>query len=403
MQYDLEHVRMMMMEKISGTLEESEDKALQQMIRDDGEIAGLWEKLQARFAEPAAAEVMKDLPGRQERVWANVDERVSGQGFTAEEESIAVDKTKHPARSFLFIRIAAAACFLILAAGGFFYYRSVHRGVPLASAARPSVVPSIKKSIQLQLAGGNNIDLSAAGSTITIQEAQLINANKTLSFRTTENRDAGLNTLTVPVGMDYKIVLADSTEIWMNSATVLQFPFAFHGNTREISLSGEAYLKVAANPSKPFIVHMPHASIQVLGTAFNVNSYDSGVVRVSLVSGAVKMKSNNKELEILPGKQGVYAEDASAGADFSLHSFDEKDVLSWMHGIHVFYNASIQEISTVLPRWYGIDVVLDNSAIARERFSGFIDRNKPIQDFLENLKSTNSADYYFEGGTLHLK
>jgi transmembrane sensor len=115
------------------------------------------------------------------------------------------------------------------------------------------------------------------------------------------------------------------------------------------------------------------------------------------------MKSNNKELEIQPGKQGVYSENTSASANFSLHSFDEKDVLSWMHGIHVFYNASIQEISTVLPRWYGIDVVLDNSAIARERFSGFIDRNKPIRDFLENLKSTNAADYYFKGETLHLK
>jgi transmembrane sensor len=218
MQYDLEHVRMMMMEKISGTLEESEDKALQQMIRDDDTIAGLWEKLQARLAEPAAAEVMNSLPGRQERVWANVDEQVSG-----------LELVTSP---FPFARIAAAACFLLAAAGGVFFYRSAHRGVPLASVARPSAVPSRKKSIQLQLAGGNNIDLSAAGSTINIQEAKLNNTNKTLSFQTTQDRAAGLNTLTVPVGMDYKIVLADSTEVWMNSATVLQFPFAFRGNTR---------------------------------------------------------------------------------------------------------------------------------------------------------------------------
>jgi len=382
MQYDLEHVRMMMMEKIAGTLEESEDKVLQQLVRDDDTIAGLWEKLQARLAEPAAAEVMKGIPGRQEKVWAQVDRRV------------AVAKAMRPARSFTFAGIAAAACFLLLAAGGFFYYQSVHRKAPLASTGSP-----FKKSIQLQLAGGHPIDLSAAGSTITLQEAQLKNANKTLSFQTLEDKSTGLNTLTVPVGMDYKIVLADSTEVWMNSATVLQFPFAFGGNTREISLSGEAYLKVAANAAKPFIVHLPHAAVQVLGTTFNVNSYDSGIVRVSLVSGAVKLKSDNKEWEIRPGMEGVY----SAPAGFSLHSFDEKDVLSWMHGIHVFYNASVQEISKILPRWYGIDVVLDNSNISRERFSGFIDRTKPIQDFLENLKSTNSADYYFKGETLHLK
>ncbi len=409
MQYDLEYVRMMMMEKISGTLEESEDKVLQQLIREDATIAGLWEKLEVSMAEPAAADIIKGLPGRQERVWANVDERVRGREWvtgeepTDGEESIAADKAKHPVRRFPLARIAAAACFLLLAAGGGFYYRSVHRGAPLASGASSSAVPSIKRSIQLQLAGGRPIDLSAAGNIINLQEAQLKNANKTLSFQATEGKAAGLNTLTVPVGMDYKIVLADSTEVWMNSATVLQFPFAFRGNTREISLSGEAYLKVAANPSKPFIVHMPHASIEVLGTAFNVNSYDSGIVRVSLMNGAVKLKSDNKEIVLRPGMEGVCSESAATSADFSLHSFDEKDVLSWMHGIHVFYNASIQEISTVLPRWYGIAVVLDNSNIARERFSGFIDRNKPIQDFLENLKSTNSADYYFKGETLHLK
>ena len=382
MQYDLEHVRMMMMEKIAGTLDEQDNIVLQQLIVNEGEINHLWEELQARFEEPHAADIIKGLPGRQERVWAQVDQRGMG-------------KTELPVRPFRFVRIAAAAaCFLLAAAGGILYYRSIHRGVPYASTGSSS-----KKSIQLQLAGGQPIDLSAAGNTITLQEAQLKNTNKTLSFQTTGDKSAGLNTLTVPVGMDYKIVLADSTEIWMNSATVLQFPFAFQGNTREISLSGEAYLKVAANAAKPFIVHLPHASVQVLGTAFNVNSYDSGVVRVSLVNGAVKLKSDSKEANIRPGLEGV----CTGNADITLHTFDEKDVLSWMHGIHVFYNASIQEISTVLPRWYGIEVVLDNSRIAGERFSGFIDRNKPIQDFLENLKSTNSAGYYFKDGILHLK
>ncbi|HTI11442.1 MAG TPA: FecR domain-containing protein, partial [Puia sp.] len=209
----------------------------------------------------------------------------------------------------------------------------------------------------------------------------------------------GLNTLTVPVGMDYKIVLADGTEVWMNSATVLQFPFAFRGETREISLSGEAYLKVAGDATRPFIVHLPQTTVQVLGTAFNVNSYDSGIVRVSLVSGAVTLKSDRQELQLRPGMEGVY----SKNADLTFHSFDEKDVLGWMQGIHVFYNASIQEISRVLPRWYGLAVKLDNPRITRQRFSGFINRNKPIQDFLENLKSTHSADYYFMGDTLHLR
>ncbi|HWK06817.1 MAG TPA: FecR family protein [Puia sp.] len=403
MQYDLGHVRMMMMEKIAGTLEAPEDMLLQQLIRDNEEVAGLWQEVQARLAEPAAAAIMKDLSGRQEKVWAEVEKRVDGQEPAPSEEL-----AEHPVRPIRFGRMAAAACLIVVVAGALFYFLPHPKGTIVASAGS-----SLKKSIQLKLAGGRTIDLTAAGNTIQLQEAQLNNTDKTLSFQPIAGKGDGLNTLTVPVGKDYKIVLEDGTEVWMNSATVLQFPFAFRSGSREISLSGEAYLKVAPNPSKPFIVHLPHASVQVLGTAFNVNTYDSGIVMVSLVSGAVKLRSDNKypasrpgpdkELTLRPGMEGVCSENASADAGLSLHSFDEKDVLSWMHGIHVFYNASVQEISKVLPRWYGIAVILDNSHIARERYSGFIDRNKPIQDFLENLKSTNSADYYFSGDTLHLR
>ena len=406
------------MEKIAGTLEAPGDMQLQKLIREHAEVEALWKEVQVRLTGPVGATVLKGLPGLQEKVWAEVEKRVEEQ-----EAAASAKLAERPARRIRLVRIAAvAACFLLVVAGALFYFLPARKG----PSSSPALAGSpLQKSIQLQLAGGQTIDLSVAGSTIQLQEAQLNNRDKTLSFQPIAKKGDGLNTLTVPVGKDYKIILEDGTEIWMNSATVLQFPFAFRGDSREISLRGEAYLKVAPNVSKPFIIHLPHASVQVLGTAFNINSYDSGVVRVSLVSGAVKLISDNKELAsrpdqlperrpdhrsgpdkeliLRPGMEGVYSESASAGAGLSLHAFEEKDVLSWMHGIHVFYNASVQEISKVLPRWYGIDVVLDNSHIARERYSGFIDRNKPIQNFLENLKSTNSADYYFSGETLHLR
>ncbi len=78
----------------------------------------------------------------------------------------------------------------------------------------------------------------------------------------------------------------------------LEFPFSFTEGSREITIFGEAYIKVAKNPSKPFIVHLPGSTVQVLGTEFNVNTYDSGIVKVSLVEGMVNFKGTGIEVRL---------------------------------------------------------------------------------------------------------
>lgn len=382
MEYNEEHIRLMMIERLAGTISAPEDEALEALIRGNADVRRQWHALQDTFDTPTARTALDSIPERQQRVWENIEER---QGEIAHRQF----KVGRAAR---IVRMAVAAVILGAITAGTLYFLQRPQDQPLKTMRMP-------EQVQLKLANGQTINISGAGNTISLGAGQLQNSNKTLSYSGADEGNAGTNTLTVPVGMDYKILLADGTEVWLNAVTTLRFPFKFNGSTREITINGEAYLKVAKDAKHPFIVHTPHSSIQVLGTAFNVNSYDSGQVKVSLIDGAVELKAGKGAATLKPGQQGV----CETGRSITVQPFDEKDILSWMQGVQVFYNAPVQEINSVLARWYGVTVVVDNPKLEKERFTGFIERGKPLKIFLEQMKMTTAVDYYFEDQVLHLK
>lgn len=253
--------------------------------------------------------------------------------------------------------------------------------------------------IQLTLPGGNTIDLSTTQGQVAVAGATLQNANKILRYTPEEGENTGaLATLTVPIGKDYRLQLADGSEIWLNSATTVQFPFAF-GDNREITINGEAYVKVVAHADKPFLVNVGNTRILVLGTEFNVNTYDSGLVKVALVAGSVKLQAPEQSRVIRPGYQAVY----SGAASIKINPFDEDYILSWKKGVFKFQDISLDEICKVLPRWFGISVVMDSRQTAGKRFSGELDRNKSLEKQLELFKNATELDYYFKDGVLHFR
>src|SRR5690606_36020397 len=81
-------------------------------------------------------------------------------------------------------------------------------------------------------------------------------------------------TLTTPRGGQYQTTLADGTKVWLNAGSSLTYPMHFAGNERRVTLEGEAYFDVSHDAERPFIVHVNDTEIRVLGTQFNVNSYN---------------------------------------------------------------------------------------------------------------------------------
>ncbi|GAA0552332.1 FecR family protein [Chitinophaga japonensis] len=369
---DLEAIQQLIIEEIAGTLTPEQQTHLRQIVADNEEAAAL---------RAAMHEALP--PEKVATIRAGLDMERPGEiiaGVKRRKRKVFLLKASGIAASILLL---AAICWQLL----------------LAPAIHPGKdrLPGNGKHIALQLANGKTIDLSTAGPRVRIDNITLNNANKKLSYATDESIPQ-LVTLYIPAGKDYNIVLSDGTEIMLNSATTLQFPSAFTGGAREVTIQGEAFLKVAKQAGKPFLVHLPGNTVQVLGTAFNVNTYDSARVKVALVNGSVRLTSGVDSVLLKPGYLA-----ASNGQKMQVARFDAEEVLSWQQGIYNFYNTPFSEAAAVISRWYGIDFIIDDPALNKRLFTGVIDRNQPLQQFLDNMKATNGLQYEIRDESIHIR
>lgn len=173
--------------------------------------------------------------------------------------------------------------------------------------------------------------------------------------------DAGYEEVYVPKGERLQMMFQDGTKVYINSDSRLRYPKKFGFSSREVELSGEAYFKVAANKSRPFIVHLDGPSIRVVGTAFDVQNYpDCNEIKVCLDEGRINMKLlSDKEVAVLPGQQVVYDK-----------TYDECRILTdkdmhyesmWKQNVIAFKDASLPEVLTKLHRWYNVDFEVDGT------------------------------------------
>jgi len=367
-----EYIEQLVLDEIAGIITPEDSATLKELLAQEPEALVIRDDLYAQYGNHPALDNLADtLPV--EKVWDGIRKKKSS--------------------SLLIKTISSIAAVALLLIGSYILFSPGRQ--------QPAFVQEISpKNVELQLPNGQMVNLGNTQQQIRLNNLTLSNQQKKLSWDAPTGSDNRMATLIVPPGKDYSITLPDGTEIQLNAATRIQFPFSFSGNTRDVTINGEAYLKVVKDPSRPFRVHLPHSTIQVLGTEFNVNTYDSGHVNVSLVSGAVKLHTTADSILLHPG----FAVNFQAGKALDETPFDADDVLSWRQGIYVFHNATLAEMSGVINRWFGIAVIIDNPATAQRRFRGFIDRKQSVRPFLEGLKFTGQFDYYFDkDSTLHMK
>ena len=106
---------------------------------------------------------------------------------------------------------------------------------------------------------------------------------------------------------EYKyILLPDSTQVWLNAGSTLDYPEHFDETTREVTLTGEAYFDVKHAAEHPFIIHTGQIQTTVLGTAFNINAYtDRSNIQVSVSRGKVKVSRGDQLIATLVKGQEV--------------------------------------------------------------------------------------------------
>ncbi|MFR7874967.1 MAG: FecR family protein [Butyricimonas paravirosa] len=94
----------------------------------------------------------------------------------------------------------------------------------------------------------------------------------------------------------------------MNSDSELRYPVSFSATSREVELRGEAFFEVITDPQRPFVVNAEQVRVRVLGTSFNVSTYDKDYIETVLVKGRVglQMAGDTQEWEVKPNELARY-------------------------------------------------------------------------------------------------
>lgn len=299
-----------------------------------------------------------------------------------------------------------AAMFLLpvmLLTGGVLYYLEKTKPVPLAMA---SLMPTDHNRATLVLSDGRQVELSKnANQSLSGDAGTSISKNKELlSYQQQENASKTkqvFNKLIVPRGAEYKLALADGTIVMINSASVIRFPVNINdGDNRDVYLeAGEAYFKVAANPSKPFVVHANGMDVQVLGTEFNVNTYTESI-KTTLVEGKVAAKgANNQQLILNPNQQAVFNKENSS---LTKSDVEVTPYVAWANGKIVFEQTSLAEVMQTLGLWYDYDVEFDAESLKKIRFSGEIERYKDIKTVLNIIQQTGGVQFRIKNRRIYV-
>ena len=280
---------------------------------------------------------------------------------------------------------AAAAAVLIALAGSWFWLQGSRRQVqPVMLAAQQDIKAGSNKA-SLTLADGSVVSLDNAGNQLIQQGGATVQQQGgQLQYLAKGNAAAGFNTLTTPRGGQFRVTLPDGTKAWLNAASSLRYPVVFSGKERKVEVTGEAYFEVAPDAQKPFRVAVAgKAAIEVLGTSFNVNSYENEQsISTTLLTGAVKVSRQaalQQSLVLKPGQQARLAQQLELAG-----SVDIDKVIAWKEGYFNLEGMSVAELMRQLERWYDIQVVYEQQAPAVKLF-GKISRDKSLDAFLQAM------------------
>lgn len=351
------HIAELIARCLAKTLSEKEKSELEAWVNDSSENRALFRRL-------CDSEQQK-FHGKKNKQYSN------HQGWV--EVSRRIQQTKRKQYLLLVARYAALII-LPLMATFLLVKRPSKPPLQMVVEAQSTIVPGEKKAI-LTLDDGAVIDLRMDSTSLNYEVKAQKEATPQIAY----------NTIEIPRGGEYSLVLSDGSKVYMNSMSSLRFPVQFSDDLREVELQGEALFDVKEGTA-PFIVKTSGTRVEVLGTIFNVSSYEGEEYQATLAKGAIKIHTAQGESQLLKPLQQAYI--GTESNQIEVRHVDTSLYTSWVNGKIYFKDQSLEQIMKSLSRWYDMKVEYNDERVKHLRFGCNINRYKEITPFLELLERT---------------
>lgn len=384
---DYERLTILSIKYISGTISPEEEEELSVFLDVPGN--------RERFDEMVSREAVDQDTAH----WNEAEARVAG---SLRKVGAKLEGLKRPPLVVSLRRWGLAAAVAAGVVLCYFAYQDYRAGSPGVAVAKPADLMPGAQRATLTLSSGRKIVLDGekrgaigtdAGAKIEKVDSgvikYLVTNGSENSSKTTEETPE-FNTLRVPKGGTYAIVLPDRSIVYLNSASSLKYPTKFNPeNPRLVELTGEAFFMVAPDPSRPFRVLVNGKSVDVLGTEFNINAYeDEPDIKTTLMQGLVKVVNDDRSVLLRPGQQAIINNKALR----VVSEVDTDAVVAWKNGEFRWTGVTIETVMRQLSRWYNVEVVY-NGVAPTQRCVAAVSRNRPASEVLKALELTG---YHFK-------
>jgi len=268
------------------------------------------------------------------------------------------------------------------------------------------------KEVTLELDSGETLTLQNSenqkivnkeGVQVSIQKGKKLDYQKKNKIR---SKKLVYNTLKVPYGKTFDVVLSDGTRVIVNAGTILRYPVEFIENTnRLVYVKGEAYFEVAKDTENPFIVNANELNILVTGTQFNVSNYEEdAAITTVLVEGAVRVYKESKDKKESLSKEIVPGELASLNKKnnkIKIRTVDTSLYTEWINGVLVFKHMKFSDMIVKLERKFNVEIQNNNVKLNQETFTARFEK-ATLKHVLETLNKSYQIEYVIKGRKIQI-
>lgn len=298
------------------------------------------------------------------------------------------------------IGIAAAIALMVL---GIYFFNYRNDGNSDSNILTKDISPGTFGAT-LTLANGKKIKLSDATNGEIAKEAG-ISVTKTADGQlvyeikeTTGSADQ-MNTLSTAKGETYILTLPDKSKVWLNAASSITYftTLKVHG-IRKVKLEGEAYFEISKDKVHPFIVQTAKQEVEVLGTHFNINSYnDEPATATTLLEGSVKVKAGKVYKVIKPGEQTI-----NTNGSIAVQQVEVENIVDWKNGDFYLNHIAFKTAMRKIARWYNMEVIYDETVPDNMESGGWIARDKPLSAVLKSIESSGLVKFKVAGRKIYV-
>lgn len=364
---DISHLSQLIQKEISGTINSDEKKELLNWINQSSMNKELYIKCLNKSEQKHILNILTQVDVN--NAWENI--------------LLQLDQNKKSSKiNYQIIIKIAAACVLAICCLTIISIYLKNDKIKEQDIVTIDYKPAHNKAI-LKLSNGKEIYLDSTKKEVSIQ-------NNAISYENgqeiTSSKNIEFASIETPRGGYYQVSLPDGTIVKLNASSSLTYPLKFIGNKREVSITGEVYFEVKKDKNKVFIVNTPQQKIEVLGTIFNVNTYNDKKIKTSLLKGKVKITptsiKENLPVVLNPGYQSIIENE-----DIKIEPTNVNNEFAWIYGKFNFDNKGLREVMSEIERWYDIDVEIAPDVPNIEFFGGTY-RNNNLSTILSLLEQS---------------